>query len=229
MDCEPLEIRAAMTTVLKNIRAALGDDVATRREGVAHWVARRAGLPAGPAAVSDENALDRFVAKAKAAACNVEVLRSGQDVAAALSSALDRWGVVRDLVAARDPLLRGWLDGATEFTCRFDNPTTTDPVGVALPVAAAAETGTLVFQSGPASPTAVAFLPDCLIAIVPRSRILMSYEEALARLLSPEAGSRLPTRIHFVTGPSRTADIEEVLLLGAHGPRKLCILILDHL
>lgn len=218
-----------MTTVLKSIQAALGGDVAARREAVADWVARRSGLHDGLAAASGENVVDRFVAKAKAAACNVEVVCSGQDMAGALSAALHGWGVTRDLVVARDPLLRGWLEGATEFTCRFDRPTTTDPVGVALAVAAAAETGTLVFQSGPATPTAVAFLPDCLIAVLPRSRIFMSYEEALARLVSQQARGHLPTRIHCVTGPSRTADIEEVLLLGAHGPRKVCILILEHL
>ena len=218
-----------MTTVLKSIREALGGDVAARREAVADWVARRTGLHDGPAAVSDENALDRFVARARTAACNVEVVSSGQDIAGALSAALNGWGVTRNLVVAGDPLLHGWLEGATEFTCRFGSPTTTDPVGVALPVAAAAETGTLIFQSGSLSPTAVAFLPDCLIAMLPRSRIFMSYEAALARLLSQQARGHLPTRIHCVTGPSRTADIEEVLLLGAHGPRKVCILILDHL
>lgn len=214
-----------MTTVLKNIRAALGGDVATRRDAVADWVARRAGSHAGPAAVPDENALDRFVAKAKAAACVVEVLRSVQDIGAVL----DGWSITRELVVAPDSLLRGWLEEATAYMCRFGDPTTTDAVGVALPVGAAAETGTLVFQSGPASPTAVAFLPECLVAILPRSRIFMSYEEALAHLLSLQPRGHPPTRMHFVTGPSRTADIEEVLLLGAHGPRKVCILILDHL
>jgi L-lactate utilization protein LutC len=66
-----------------------------------------------------------------------------------------------------------------------------------------------------------------LIAIVPSSAIVSSYENALERLGIGPASATLPTRIHFVTGPSRTADIEEILLLGAHGPCEVCVLVID--
>jgi L-lactate dehydrogenase complex protein LldG len=81
--------------------------------------------------------------------------------------------------------------------------------------------------SGPASPTALNFLPaDHLIAVA-RERIVGTYEDAFM-LLRAEigVGIALPRVINWITGPSRTADIEQTLLLGAHGPRRLHIMVI---
>jgi L-lactate dehydrogenase complex protein LldG len=69
-------------------------------------------------------------------------------------------------------------------------------------------------------------LPDHLIAVVPAEALVDHAEQALERVPAGEGGRR-PRAMTFVTGPSRTADIEEVLLLGAHGPRALSILLVD--
>lgn len=199
-----------------------------RRTAVADWLARYGlrSLVARRRAPS-EDALSRFVTQAQAAACEVRVLPSAQDVTAAVNEALDTWNLTRELVVTPDPLLRRLFQDAARFVCRFSGASAADLVGVALPLAGVAETGTLVFETASESPTTVAFLPDCLIAVVPRSRLVASYEEAVERVLSGQIGHKLPARVHFVTGPSRTADIEEALLLGAHGPRKVLILVLD--
>jgi len=104
-----------------------------------------------------------------------------------------------------------------------------DQVGLSVAYAGIAETGTLVMASGPNSPTTVNFLPDIHIVVVSEDDIAANYEEVWARLsrdVKP-GGTKLPRTVNWITGPSRTADIEQTLLLGAHGPRKLVILLID--
>ena len=103
---------------------------------------------------------------------------------------------------------------------------TAPPNGNACSLAAAdyaiAETGTLVFLSGPHSPSSWHFRPGCEFALVERAAILPRLEDILTRLAS---ASPMPATLNLVTGPSRTADIEQTIELGAHGPRDVHILI----
>ncbi|HEX5079901.1 MAG TPA: LUD domain-containing protein, partial [Geminicoccaceae bacterium] len=100
-----------------------------------------------------------------------------------------------------------------------------DPVGVTTAFAGIAETGTLMLLSGPETPTTVAFLPETSIVALPSARVLRAYEDAL-RLLRREQGG-LPRSINLITGPSRSGDIEQTIQLGAHGPKRLLVLLLD--
>jgi len=99
----------------------------------------------------------------------------------------------------------------------------TDQVSLSVAVTGVAETGTLVLHSGPESPITLNFLPDNHIVLLPQSQITGAYEEAWAMLR--EGAKGMPRAVNWVTGPSRSADIEQTLLLGAHGPRRLHILI----
>ncbi len=108
----------------------------------------------------------------------------------------------------------------------------TDAVGVSRAFGGVAETGTLVFLSGPDNPTTLNFLPPTHIAVVRAEDIAGSYEEVWARVraLTPPPGpgkTQLPRTVNWITGPSRTADIEQTLLLGAHGPQNLHIVVVD--
>ena len=108
-----------------------------------------------------------------------------------------------------------------------------DAVGLSRAFGGVAETGTLVFLSGPDNPTTVNFLPPTHIAVVAASDIAGNYEQVWARIraASPEiepGKSTLPRTVNWVTGPSRTADIEQTLLLGAHGPQRLHIIVIDN-
>ena len=100
-----------------------------------------------------------------------------------------------------------------------------DQASLSVARAGVAETGTLVLHSGPESPTTLNFLPDNHIVLLPQSRLVGAYEDAWAVLR--EDGSTMPRTVNWITGPSRSADIEQTLLLGAHGPRRLHILILN--
>jgi len=107
-----------------------------------------------------------------------------------------------------------------------------DAVGVTSAFAGVAETGTLVTHSGPETPTTLNFLPLTNIAIIEAGKIYGDYEQAIAQLRAQGQGSRdpreyMPRTLNFITGPSRSADIEQTLLLGAHGPQRLHIIIVD--
>jgi L-lactate dehydrogenase complex protein LldG len=98
-----------------------------------------------------------------------------------------------------------------------------DALGVTGAFAAIAETGTLVFASGPDTPSTVSLLPETHVAVVSIGRIVAHMEDAWA-LARAEFGE-LPRAINFVSGPSRTADIDQTIVLGAHGPYRVHIVL----
>ena len=62
---------------------------------------------------------------------------------------------------------------------------------------------------------------------MPTDRIVGAYEDAWQRLRGQFGSGVMPRVVNWITGPSRTADIEQTLLLGAHGPKRLHILLID--
>ena len=107
-----------------------------------------------------------------------------------------------------------------------------DAVSVTSAFAGVAETGTLVTISGADTPTTLNFLPLTNIAIVEADKIYGDYERAFAKLRQQNPGKQapsdyMPRTLSFITGPSRSADIEQTLLLGAHGPQRLHIIIVN--
>jgi L-lactate dehydrogenase complex protein LldG len=99
-----------------------------------------------------------------------------------------------------------------------------DAVGVTGAFAAIAETGTLMFASGPDTPSSVSLLPETHVAVLEARRIVPHMEDAWA-LARAEFG-QLPRAINFVSGPSRTADIDQTIVLGAHGPYRVHIIVI---
>ena len=89
---------------------------------------------------------------------------------------------------------------------------------------AVAETGTLVFTTAPATPTASMLLPDTHVCVVRTDQVVSGMEEAFARVRATHG--TMPRAVNFVSGPSRTGDIEQTIVLGAHGPFRVHILVL---
>ena len=102
-----------------------------------------------------------------------------------------------------------------------------DLVAISHADGAAAETGTLVLLSGPDNPTTLNVLPDNHIVVVAADTVQGDYESVLAALRDRFGPDGLPRAINLVTGPSRSADIEQTLILGAHGPRRLHVILVD--
>ena len=101
-----------------------------------------------------------------------------------------------------------------------------DLVSVQQGYAAVAETGTLMLPSAPERPTTLNLLSDTAIVVLRASRVVGAYEDAWD-LLRTERGGSMPRNVMLVTGPSRSADIESTLELGAHGPRRLHVVLED--
>jgi L-lactate dehydrogenase complex protein LldG len=100
-----------------------------------------------------------------------------------------------------------------------------DRVSLTGAFAGIAETGTLMLLSGPAHPTTLNFLPEVHIVALRAADVVGPYEDAWARVRAKHGTTGMPRTVNFVTGPSRTADIEQTIQLGAHGPRRLHIIL----
>ncbi len=90
-----------------------------------------------------------------------------------------------------------------------------------------AETGTLAMVSGSENPTTLNFLPDNHLVVVAAGDLSGSFEELLGKLRARYGKEKMPRTLNLITGPSRSADIEQTLILGAHGPRKLHIIVVE--
>ena len=103
-----------------------------------------------------------------------------------------------------------------------------ESASVSRAFAGIAETGTLVMLSGSDNPTTLNFLPPTHVVVISASEITGDYEESWSQLREKsQEGRFMPRAVNWITGPSRTADIEQTLLMGAHGPQRLHIVIVD--
>ena len=100
-------------------------------------------------------------------------------------------------------------------------------MGVSEPAAALAESGTLVELVDPERGDLASLVPPVHVAIFEETKILDSLD-AFFRQITPEHGSAgLPRRMTLITGPSRTADIEQSLTMGVHGPKELFAVVIS--
>ncbi len=100
-----------------------------------------------------------------------------------------------------------------------------DAVGLSHAFAAAAETGTLFLSSGPENPSTLNFLPENHFVVILTNDIAGSYEECWSKLRVAYGNGRMPRTVNLISGPSRTADIEQTIVMGAHGPKTLVVFI----
>ncbi len=113
------------------------------------------------------------------------------------------------------------LDWGEDFEINYGTTEGDDLVSVTPAMCAIAETGSVVLVSGKNSPTALNFLPDLHIVLVESSQLVAHIEDAWVKLREDDI---IPRTINIITGPSKTADVEQTLQIGAHGPRKLHII-----
>ncbi len=147
------------------------------------------------------------------------------DVPGAIADYLARQNLPPSLVVSPHPdLERIPFGGNPLLDVRYGTALATDAVSLTHAFAGVAETGTLMLPSGPTRPTSNNLLPDSAIVVLQASRIVACYEDAFDLL---RAEQEMPRNVMLVTGPSRSADIEQTLELGAHGPRRLHVLIID--
>ena len=218
----------ARDAVLERLRRALhrrGPGATEARNLVHARLAKAApGLIPARGDLDREGRIQLFTAEAEAVQATVRRLRRYDALPEAVERYLRERNLPLRLVVASHPVLSRIDWRRTMLGLHAGRAQDDDEVGLTHAFAGIAETGTLLLCSAPETPTLLAFLPETSIVVVPAARVLRAYEDGL-RLLQEELG--LPRSVSFITGPSRSADIEQTLQLGAHGPRRLHILIVD--
>lgn len=215
-----MDTSAARRNILARIRAASGRSAqpeASEREAVADYLQRHPVGPRPDMPVDREGLAARFVDEARLMASTVEIVESLDEVPAAAARYLAQFGMAPRAVAWATLESLPWAQAGVSV--EFRKPENGDLVGITGCFCATAETGSLVLLSGPDSEASMALLPETHIAVVPASRIVAGHEEAFA-LMRAERGE-LPRAVNFVSGPSRTGDIEQTIVLGAHGPYRV--------
>ena len=207
--------------ILASVRAGLERNGALNEERADAMQSYLASHPQGPRPRADWEPVARFRDRALQLASTLDAVETRAGVPAAvarylLQRELPPRAVIWPELAALDWTTAGI---AVEARAALEN----DMVGVTGSFCAIAETGTLMLVSGAATPGSVSLLPETHIAVVDCERVLRGMEEAWA-LVRAEHGS-LPRAVNFVSGPSRTADIEQTLVLGAHGPYRVHIVL----
>lgn len=188
-------------------------------------------VPARARTLPPRGQVELFVKMADAANATVARVADAREVPAAIAEYLTRSNLPQRLVRAPDPALDAlpW-DAQKLLETRRGVAEDSDLVGVTACFAAIAETGTLMLHSGPAGPTRNNFLPDTHVAVLRASQVVAAYEDGWDRLRArhdADGKFAMPRTVNFITGPSRTADIEQKIELGAHGPRQLHIVLID--
>jgi L-lactate dehydrogenase complex protein LldG len=220
----------ARDNVLGRVREALGKHERDAA-GLAAAEAYIAAHAQGPRPALSDDAVERFMRRARDMESTVERIADrseipariaryieGLHLPAALAAQTSHEGVCWPEFGALD-----WAGAGLKIQAR---PTTGgDHLGITGVFCAIAETGTMVILSGADTPTATTLLPETHVAVVPAERIVGTMEDAFA--LIRRERSAWPRAVNLISGPSRTGDIEQTIVLGAHGPFRVHILVLS--
>jgi len=216
------EILAGIRRSLKRGRLDPAHEKALRERAEAH---RRNLVPARAASLDHPRRVELFAAMAEEVQATVARVGSPAVVPEEVARYLAAENLPAELVLAPDPGLDAmpWHERPL-LRLRRGRAEAGDAVSLTPCCAAVAETGTLMLVSGSATPTTLNFLPDTHIVIVNADQVVATYEDGWDRL---RAVGAMPRLVNFITGPSRTGDIEQRIELGAHGPRRLHIILVD--
>ncbi len=168
----------------------------------------------------EDDLVGRFVRKFESRAGSVARIASLAEVPAAVEAYRSSKGLERR--AAIGGALRNlsWPKG---WAIHHDAAGASEALSVTTSLAGIAETGSLLLGSGPDSPTTHNFVPDDHIVVLEADRIVAHFEDAWNRLRERPEG--MPRATNVISGPSRTADVEQTIQLGAHGPRRVHVLL----
>ncbi|MEJ2058873.1 MAG: LUD domain-containing protein [Gammaproteobacteria bacterium] len=166
--------------------------------------------------------LDRFAGRLEAAAGTLARATTAAGVVKEIRRYLAGREAATDPVLAPHPLLERlpWPDDFKVLRRPFEAH---DRVAISVAFAGIAETGSLVLGSSRQTPTLLNFLPDIYLCVIDAERVVPYMEDAF-RLMLEEQGA-FPRSLNLITGPSRTADVEQTIQLGAHGPRNVHVIL----
>lgn len=171
----------------------------------------------------DGDPVQHFLNKLDTAHATVTRASAMDGVSAAVARHVKQHNLPLELVVAPDPELEA-IAWSNRFAVERRAATGDDRISVTGAFAGIAETGTLVLLSGPESPTTLNFLPDDHIVVLKVDRIVLHMEDVWARIRKERKS--MPRTVNCITGPSKTADVELTIQEGAHGPRRLHVILI---
>jgi len=212
---------SAREAILSRIRLANGRPDTTSDKERATVLARLDEHPRGPLPTMDWDTIPRFRERCIAMASTIDAVSSLADVPGAAATYIAQNNLPTKGACWPEFAALDWTGASLAIEARPGNGD--DKLGITGVYCALAENGTLMLLSGEDTHATTSLLPETHIAVVPQSRIVRTMEDAWD-LLRRERES-LPRQINFVSGPSRTADIEMTLVLGAHGPFRVHVIV----
>jgi L-lactate dehydrogenase complex protein LldG len=220
----------ARALVLSRIRAGLGvtGKDGTREASVEERLrAHPRGTIPARARADHETLLELMATMLATQGAEVTRVSAPEDAVRAIAGDLRKHGLPSRLRMGADAELAVLPWDTTPEVERVSGPADgEDRAALSRAVVAAAETGTLVLVSGADNPTTLAFLPETHFILVRAGDVAGSYEEAFDSLRAIYGEGALPRTVNLISGPSRTADIEQTIVRGAHGPKRLHVVIL---
>lgn len=227
MSFDTSKSRAAILQRIRTNQRRPGPPTDAERTQAEDYLARH---PVGPAPALSGDLTRQFRQMAERMASTVDEVSSMGEAADAVARYLVSQGLAPKVVMWPQLAELDWAAVGVETEARRpkrDESLGADPVGVTGCYCALAETGTLVLTSSRDTPSSTHLLPETHIAIVPASRIVATMEDAFAMMRAERGGvsHMMPRAINMVSGPSRTGDIEQTIVLGAHGPYRVHIVV----
>ncbi len=174
----------------------------------------------------DRERLELFRQMVESAKASIAILETKDDVPTAVAAYLRSKNLpqsIRHGDDARLSLIPWAKERALEVTKGASDGA--QLASVSYSFGAVAESGTLVMVSGADNPTTLNFLPDHHLVVVDERDIAGDYESVWDRIRLSFGANKMPRAVNWITGPSRSGDIEQTHLLGAHGPRSLHVLV----
>lgn len=216
-------------SILDAIRSALhpkGDDTARKQAVRERLTSHPSNLVPRRGKASGDARLKLFIETLEGQSAKVSRAKSANDIPDIVAAYLRESNLPAEFRTGSDELFdRIPWDKTPALTRHQGRGQGSDAVTMSRARSAAAETGTLFLTSGEENPTTLNFLPDTHIMIISKQDILGSYEDAWNALRDIYGARTLPRAVNLVSGPSRTADIEQIIVMGAHGPRRLHVII----
>ena len=213
----------ARAAILAQIRARQGRPAGLRAQELQDVEFEIARHQRGPQPRPVADVVAAFTEQALALQTSVARVAGFGDVPRAVAEYLRGQGLPMQGVAWEPLSGLPWSEAGVAL--EFRPPLDADKLGVTGCFCGVAETGSLVLASADTTPASTHLLPETHVAIVAAARIVPTLEDAYA-LLRAEAGG-LPRALSTVSGPSRTGDIEQTIVLGAHGPYRVHVVIVD--
>jgi L-lactate dehydrogenase complex protein LldG len=177
--------------------------------------------PANPGPRDMPDPITRFRERALSLASTVDEVEQLDNVPACVARYLEKQALAPEAVCWPELATLDWAAAGISIEARASRGD--DLVGITGAFCAIAETGTIMTLSGAHTPPSVSLLPETHIAVVRRERIVSRMEDAWA--LCRVERNELPRAVNFISGPSRTADIEQTVTLGAHGPYRVHVVL----